>query len=541
MQSGTQPDGTQQDPSQPDRAPQDRAKPNRAQPGRTMPDVSAMSPRLRRRRAFTLVLLTLVLPGSAQLAAGSRRLGRLGLRAWLVLWAAALLWGFAFLFDRSLALGLVGRAWFLAVVEWVLVAYAVLWAVLFADAWRLARPRRLSVDTRRLLAAVTVVAMVVACGAMAWASSSVAAARAAVSAVFAGSTTVEPTDGRYNILLLGADSGKDRVGTRPDSIQLVSIDVETGRAVAFGFSRDTENIDFRRGSVMRRLMPGGWNCGDSCLLNGLYTWATDHRTQFPAGVRNPGVLATEEAVEALSGLDVHYYVMVDLRGFRKMIDALGGLDITVGRKTPIGGGTSPIVGWIQPGRQHLDGYHALWYARSRAGSTNYERMARQRCVTTAMLEQLDPQSVLLRFQKIASASSGLIQTDVPQSQLGYFADLALKARSQKIRSVNFVPPLMKPWDYRASFVTGTVRSTITASERAKEEPKPVSTASATTAPAATRSAGSPDPTASGAVSTARATATTTPTARPATPSASPSQAVTVAASENDLSAVCQAG
>ena len=546
MQSGTQPDGTQQDPSQPDRAPQDRAKPDRAQPGRaqpgrTMPDVSAMSPRLRRRRAFTLVLLTLVLPGSAQLAAGSRRLGRLGLRAWLVLWAAALLWGFAFLFDRSLALGLVGRAWFLAVVEWVLVAYAVLWAVLFADAWRLARPRRLSVDTRRLLAAVTVVAMVVACGAMAWASRSVAAARAAVSAVFAGSTTVEPTDGRYNILLLGADSGKDRVGTRPDSIQLVSIDVETGRAVAFGFSRDTENIDFRRGSVMRRLMPGGWNCGDSCLLNGLYTWATDHRTQFPAGVRNPGVLATEEAVEALSGLDVHYYVMVDLRGFRKMIDALGGLDITVGRKTPIGGGTSPIVGWIQPGRQHLDGYHALWYARSRAGSTNYERMARQRCVTTAMLEQLDPQSVLLRFQKIASASSGLIQTDVPQSQLGYFADLALKARSQKIRSVNFVPPLMKPWDYRASFVTGTVRSTITASERAKEEPKPVSTASATTAPTATRSAGSPNPTAPGAVSTARATATATPTARPATPSASPSQAVTVAASEYDLSAVCQAG
>lgn len=555
LPSGTQPDGTQpdrttpqdrsqpdlppQDRTQPDRPPPDRTQPDRTKPGRTIPDVSAMSPRLRRRRAFSLVLLTLLLPGSAQLAAGSRRLGRLGLRAWLVLWAAALLWGIAFLFDRSLALGLVGRTWLLAVVEWVLVAYALVWAVLFADAWHLARPRRLSVDTRRLLAAVTVVMMVVACGAMAWAARSVAAARAAVSAVFAGSTTVEPTDGRYNILLLGADTGKDRVGTRPDSIQLVSIDAETGRAVAFGFSRDTENIDFRRGSVMRRLMPGGWNCGDNCLLNGLYTWATDHRSQFPARVRNPGVLATEEAVEALSGLDVHYYVMVDLRGFRKMIDALGGLDITVGRKTPIGGGTSPIVGWIEPGRQHLDGYHALWYARSRAGSTNYERMARQRCVTTAMLEQLDPQSVLLRFQKIASASSGLIQTDVPQSQLGYFADLALKARSQKIRSVNFVPPLMKPWDYLASFVTDTVRSTIAASERAKDEPKPVSTASATTDPAATPSAGSPNPTALGTVPTATASAPTT--ARAGAPSASPSRPVTAAASENDLSAVCQAG
>jgi hypothetical protein len=257
----------------------------------------------------------MVLPGSAQLLAGSRRLGHLGLRLWLTLWAAAVLWGVAFLFDRSLALGLVGRAWILAVVEWVLLAYAVLWAALFADAWRLARPRRLSVDTRRLLAAVTVVVMVLACGATAWASRSVAAARAAVSAVFAGTTTVEPTDGRYNILLLGADTGKDRVGTRPDSIQLVSVDAETGRAVSFGFSRDTENITFRHGSVMRRLMPDGWNCGDSCLLNGLYTWAADHPTQFPTSVRNPGVLATEEAVEALSGLDVHYFVMVDLTGF----------------------------------------------------------------------------------------------------------------------------------------------------------------------------------------------------------------------------------
>ena len=70
-----------------------------------------------------------------------------------------------------------------------------------------------------------------------------------------------------------------------------------------------------------------------------------------------------------AGLPVHYYVMVDLRGFQKMVDAVGGLDVTVQRRTPIGGGTSRIVGWIEPGRPAaLDGYHALWYARSREGS-----------------------------------------------------------------------------------------------------------------------------------------------------------------------------
>ena len=111
-------------------------------------------------------------------------------------------------------------------------------------------------------------------------------------------------DGRYNILLLGADSGRDRVGTRPDSIQLASIDADTGSAVTFGFSRDTENINFRPGSTMARLMPAGWNCGDECLLNGLYTWAQDNAAKFPAGTQSPGVLATREAVEALSGLDI---------------------------------------------------------------------------------------------------------------------------------------------------------------------------------------------------------------------------------------------
>jgi len=67
-------------------------------------------------------------------------------------------------------------------------------------------------------------------------------------------------------------------------------------------------------------------------------------------------------------------------------------------------------------------------------------MARQRCVMSAMLGQLDPQTVLLRFQDIASASTGVVSTDIPESHLGDFVDLALKAKSQTITSVQLVPP-----------------------------------------------------------------------------------------------------
>lgn len=89
------------------------------------------------------------------------------------------------------------------------------------------------------------------------------------------------------------------------------------------------------------------------------------------------------------------------------------LDITVQRRTPIGSQAN-IKGWIEAGERHLDGHDALWYARSRANSTNYERMARQRCVVTAMIRQLDPQTVVLNSATSANATKGVFQTDIPQ-------------------------------------------------------------------------------------------------------------------------------
>jgi polyisoprenyl-teichoic acid--peptidoglycan teichoic acid transferase len=486
---------------------------------RSLADADSLGPRMRRRRAYALVLLTLLLPGSAQLVAGSRPLGRFAVRVWLAVVACLAGTALLFLASRTTAISLLSRGWVLSALQWGLFGFAVLWAVLFVDAWRLGRPGGLVRQARRLLTGVTAALLVVTSGGLVYAANTVGAGRDALTSLFTSDQAVGAAKGRYNVLLLGADSGRDRVGTRPDSIQVVSVDARTGRAVTFGFSRDTENIDFRPGSVMAGLMPEGWNCGDECLLNGLFTWAQNNAARFPPGTTDPGVLATREAVEALSGLDVQYYVMVDLKGFSKMVDAVGGLDVAVRHRTPIGGGTSPIVEWIEPGTQHLDGYHALWYARSRQGSTNYERMARQRCVLTAMADQLDPQTVLLRFQKIAAASSGLIQTDLPQSELGRFAELAMKTRSQKIGGVNFVPPLIKPWDYDPAVITRTVASTIAASEKSRP-------ATARKATAGTAKAVVP-----------KAPATSRPPAQPGAVVQDPAKAAGNAA-ESDLSSVC---
>ncbi len=493
--------------------------------GETGTGDAARSPgavRRRRRRAVSLLLMTLAVPGSAQLVAGRREVGRLALRVWLALVGTLLVAALLAVAWRPALLWLATRSSLLLVAEVVLIGVAVGWAALLVDAWRLGRPDRLPQrDRRGLLAGLLVVLLVPAF--VGWTGVGVGRARSAMTSLFGTGEAAGTAHGRYNVLLLGGDSGAGRVGLRPDSIQLASVDADTGRAVLFGFSRETENIHFRPGSVMAGLLPQGWTCGDECLLNALYTWGEEHKKEFPAGTRDAGLLATKEAVEALSGLDVQYYVMVDLRGFASIINAVGGLDITVQRRTPIGGNGAPISGYIAAGRQHLDGYHALWYARSRVGSTNYERMARQRCVVTALVKQLDPQTLLLKFGAIASSTTGLIRTDIPQSGLAALAEVAVMTKQEKITSVNFVPPLIKPWDYDPEVVHRTVATAI-----ARSEAGPTPSATGTT----TASAGA-------ATSAAKPKATPKPTA--STPAVMDRPGTDPDADTGDLASVCSAG
>jgi hypothetical protein len=69
-------------------------------------------------------------------------------------------------------------------------------------------------------------------------------------------------------------------------------------------------------------------------------------------------------------------------------------------------------------------------------------MARQKCVMNAMLHQVSPETVLTNFEKIAKASSAMISTDIPASEVDRFMALALKAKSQPIATLSLVPPMI---------------------------------------------------------------------------------------------------
>ncbi len=101
-----------------------------------------------------------------------------------------------------------------------------------------------------------------------------------------------------------------------------------------------------------------------------------------------------------------------------------------------------VEGWIEPGVQTMNGYTALWYARSRYTTSDYDRMARQRQLQEAILRQFDPANVLSKFQAIAQASTQVVRTDIPQPMLGRFVELAKKAREFDIADVELAPPLI---------------------------------------------------------------------------------------------------
>ncbi|MET1134236.1 MAG: LCP family protein [Aeromicrobium sp.] len=407
--------------------------------GGTYADPASATARIRFRRALTLAAMTLVMPGSAQLVQGNKRVGRIAIRIWLTVLAVLAVGVVLALMDRQFVFALATNATLLGLGRWLLVALAIGWVALIVDAWRLGRPRELARQHLAISTAFHAALVVGTAAVLFFASHTVSVMNGFTDTVFASNTVSKPHDGRYNVLLMGTDSGNDRVGMRPDSINVASIDAETGKAVLIGLPRNLENVPFPKGSVMREQFPSGFDC-DGCYLNAVNTWANDHADLFEA--KEPGIDATMGAIEAITGLKLNYYALVNMKGFSKLIDAVGGVEINVRERTAIGGIGSPIRGYIEAGEQKLSGDKALWYARSRVENDDWSRMGRQKCVMNAMVRQLNPQKVIANMQDIATSSSAMLHTSIPRQDLSVFMDLALKTKSQPISSVSLVPPVI---------------------------------------------------------------------------------------------------
>lgn len=420
--------------------------------------------RVRYRRALMLMVMTLVVPGSAQLVAGDRRVGRLATRVWVALLVAALGGVVLAAFDHEYAFWFVSDPRALLFVRMALMALAIGWALLFLDAWRIGQPLSLTLGHRRTVVGLNGVLCLSVAGTLLFGAHLVGVQRSFILTTFAGDTVHGTDGGRYNVLLVGGDSGAGRWGLRTDSMTIASIDASTGKTVLIGLPRNMTNFPFAKGSVMRKAWPHGFDCGyPNCELNGVNTWVGDHLGLFK-GVRNPGMDATISAAEGITGLKVSYWAFVNLAGFRDLVDAVGGVTLNVRQPIPVGGLGADVTGYIKPGIRKLNGFDTLWFARSRDSSDDYSRMARQKCVMNAMLHQVSPETVLTNFEKIAKASSQMISTDIPATEVDRFMGLALKAKSQPVATLSLVPPMVDTAHPDIAMIQRRIKAAIAASE-----------------------------------------------------------------------------
>ncbi|MGO1600549.1 MAG: LCP family glycopolymer transferase [Brachybacterium sp.] len=293
--------------------------------------------------------------------------------------------------------------------------------------------------------------------------------------------------GRVNIMLLGQDAGEDRTGTRPDTLMVASIDTQSGRTALFSIPRNLEQVEFPEGTPPAEVFPNGFDYfgADQNLINAVWTWAEDRPDLFPNDPE-PGLTATTWAIEETLGLEMDYYAMVNLKGFEDLVNALGGVDMVVERRIPIGGGAAEIDGYIEPGQQKLDGYHALWYARSREGSNDFNRMCRQQRIVRAVTEEADPTTLALSIPGLVNATEDNIQTDIPVKNLDAFVDLALRIKDAGFTSYPITQDVTftgdPDYEYLEEWAAASIEDSM-----AQEEPESVlgETESGSTDPAET--------------------------------------------------------
>ncbi|MGA7272555.1 MAG: LCP family protein, partial [Acidimicrobiia bacterium] len=240
-------------------------------------------------------------------------------------------------------------------------------------------------------------------------------------------------DERLNVLLLGGDAGPGRSGIRTDTMILASIGLKNGDVALFGFPRNLTHVTFADGSRFT---------GYQGILNEVYPYGFDNPDRFPGS--NPGASALEQVIEGMAGVDIDYYVLVDLNAFVDIVDALGGVTMYVPREIndneyPLENGTMTTL-HIDAGVQHFDGSTGLAYVRSRHDSTDYDRMGRQRCFLSALAAEADVPSLVRGLPALLDTIQANVTTDIPLSALPDLIKLAGKVDATGALAVGFDPP-----------------------------------------------------------------------------------------------------
>jgi LCP family protein required for cell wall assembly len=236
-------------------------------------------------------------------------------------------------------------------------------------------------------------------------------------------------DSRVNILLTGVDSGHDREHALTDTLLVMSID-PIGKTVAMlSIPRDIAQFPMYSGGTF------------PSKINSLMSAARQNPARYPDGAM--GTLAQE--IGYLIGEPIHYTAAINLDGFERMINLVGGVDVNVQRAI-----SDPVYDWfnntygfyLSAGPHHLDGKTALAFVRSRygAGDNDFTRAARQQQLLVALRAKMTDPANIVKLPDILDAAAKTITTNFPVDQVSDFLTLAKEVPDDAIDRYILGPP-----------------------------------------------------------------------------------------------------
>ena len=296
-------------------------------------------------------------------------------------------------------------------------------------------------------------------------------------------------DGRLNLLIAGTDSrsdtGVETNSLRTDSMILLSVDIQSGKAALFSFPRNMCSAAFGNCDPGTRypdwlqipLAPedaGAYPNGVFPeMLNALWRRAAERPGQF---VGSDGIgqqcaqmfdcqrawRALTGTIQEMSGQTIDGIISVNLKGFTSLVDNLPSQCAPADLRVQLGNANCYGGVWIDaPDAVHDDVYHTsqqqpmvvdipkgcgffdaemtLAYARARHETSDYDRARRQQYVLTQIRKQFDPLALLPHIPALLGVVDQNLFMTLTTDDIGYIAQVASRVDADHMYRVDFAP------------------------------------------------------------------------------------------------------
>ena len=212
---------------------------------------------------------------------------------------------------------------------------------------------------------------------------------------------------KATVMIMGVDERADDVG-RSDTLMIATLDPDKNQAALLSVPRDTRV----------KIKGHGFD-----KINAAYAYG--------------GRKLTQETIESLLNTHIDHYIKINVHGFTKIIDALGGIDIDVEKRMYYEDPWDDDGGLyidLQPGMQHMDGKTAITYVRYRDEEGDISRIKRQQNFMKAVMDKLVSPTIIPKLPAIVSAVSDSVETDMSVSEILSFLGTLQDAKDNGLKS-----------------------------------------------------------------------------------------------------------